>query len=414
MADNQTQQRDQDVVTYSTFAGLRNDVPPERFGQGDLALANNVDLDKSGELSRRDGYTSVLAGATHSVWGSPAGDTCYFMQGNVLKQFNADRSATTLATLQASAPVSFVKVNERTYFSNGVDTGVIERGAVRSWGAAPPTLPDVVVGVGNLPAGDYQFTLTWVAQDGQESGAPLAASVSVPAGGGLTFTGLPVSADPRIVAKKLYLSPPNGEEMFLALILANGQTSAAYAGDTGEFNLPLDTQFLQAAPAGQIVAYYRGHLFVAQGDAIYPSEEFAYEHFDPRRYIALDGRITMMAPILDRELYEAGKSSGFFIGTDRSCGVLVGSGPENFQYVPKANYGVVPGALAMVDGSMFQDGSAGMRELPMFLTTQGICTGMPDLTIRNLTRSRYQFTVGSQGAALFMPGPNRFIATSQS
>jgi hypothetical protein len=414
MADNQTPQRDQDVVSYSSFSGLRNDVTPDRFGQGDLAVANNVDLDKSGALSRRDGYSTVAAGSAHSVWSNPQGDVCYFMQGSVLKQLNADMSATTLATLKAAAPVSFIQVNGRTYFSNGVDTGVIEQGAVRSWGAAPPTLPGVQVGVGNMPAGTYQFTLTWAMNDGQESGAPGAALVQVPAGGGLLFNTLPVSADPRVVAKKLYLSPPNGEEMFLAGVFANTQTSGSYAGATTELNLPLDTQFRQAPPAGQVVAFYRGHMFVAQGDVIYPSDEFAYELFDPRRYIPADGRITMMAPIIDRELYDSGKSSGFFIGTDRSCGVLVGSTPADFQYVPKASYGAVYGAMTMVDGTMFQDGSAGMRELPMFLTTQGICVGMPDLTVKNLTRSRFSFDVGGQGAALFIPGPNRFIATSKT
>jgi hypothetical protein len=122
----------------------------------------------------------------------------------------------------------------------------------------------------------------------------------------------------------------------------------------------------------------------------------------------------MMLEMVDRELYDTGKSSGLFIGTDRSCGVLVGSSPADFQYVPKASYGVVFGASTVIDGTMFQDGAAGVRELPMFLTTQGICVGMPDLTIKNLTRSRYSFNVGSQGAALFMPGPNRFIATSKS
>lgn len=414
MADNQTQERDQDVVNYTTFSGLRNDVPPERFSQGDLARADNVNIDKSGELSRRAGYSLTLAGATHSLWSNRRGDTCFFMQGNVLQQLNADTSATPLKTLQASLPVSFVQVNDRTYFSNGVDTGVIEQGAVRSWGVAPPTLSDIAIGVGSLPAGTYQFTLTWVMADGQESGAPLADVVQVGAGSSIAFTSLPVSNDPRVIAKKLYLSPPNGEEMFLALIVANAQTSASYAGDTSEFNLPLDSQFLRAAPAGQIVAAYHGRTFVAQGDVIYPSEGFDFERFDPRKYIPVDGRVTMMAEIVDREMFDTGKSSGFFIGTDRSCGVLIGSSPETFQYVPKASYGVVAGAVTMVDGTMFQDGAIGVREVPMFLTTQGICVGMPDLTVKNLTRSRFTFPIGKQGAALFMPGPNRFIATSTS
>jgi hypothetical protein len=48
----------------------------------------------------------------------------------------------------------------------------------------------------------------------------------------------------------------------------------------------------------------------------------------------------------------------------------------------------------------------------MWHSQQGICVGMPDLSIRNLTRSKYTFSASGQGAAVFMPGPNRFIATN--
>jgi len=113
-------------------------------------------------------------------------------------------------------------------------------------------------------------------------------------------------------------------------------------------------------------------------------------------------------------MFDSGKNSGLFIGTDTSCGVLIGSSPEDFQYIRKTSYGAVDGALAYVDGALYGDNSLGARELPMWLSTQGICIGMPDMTIQNLTRTKFGFTVGSQGAAIFMPGPNRFIANSNS
>lgn len=414
MPDNQEQQRDSDVVAYTSYNGLRNDVTAERFSIGDLDVASNIDLDKTGRMARRAGYTRVGTGATHSLWANPQGTECYCMQGAVLNRVNADYSLTPLATLHASTHVSFWQVNERTFFSNGVDTGVVEQGAVRTWGVAPPTLPQVSTTVGAMPAGLYRFTMTFMREDGQESGAPLEGQVQVSTGAALQFTRIPVSNDPGVVAKWIYLSRPNGELLFRAIALLNQTTSAEYANDTTELNLELQTQFLQPAPAGQLITWYRGRMFVAVGDVIYPSEPFAHELFDLRAYIPLDGRVTLMMPIMDRELYDTGKNSGLFVGTDKSCGVLVGSQPEDFQYVPKTDYGAVFGAVAMVDGSVFQDGSAGARNLPMFITTGGLCVGLPELMIRNLTRTRFTFPVGTRGGAIFMPGPNRFIATSTS
>lgn len=409
---NQTQERDQDVVTYAKFSGLRSDVTPERFGPGDLAVADNVDLDKSGRLARRAGYTPVRAGAAHSLWADDEGQTCLFAQGGQLLQLNPDASAAPLMALGAPGlPLSYVRVSERIYFSNGVDLGLLEAGRVRSWGLAVPPLPVPSVTVGAMPAGLYQFALTYVRSDGQESGAPLAGSVTVPAGSGLTFA-LPTPTDPDVAGKVLYLSTPGGEVLYQAALMAAPLASFAYTNDTTELAYPLATQFLGPAPAGQLVAAYRGRVFVAAGDVLFFSTGLGYELFDLREYVALDGAITLLAPVMDKEISDNARSSGLFIGTDRSCGVLVGSDPKDFQYVPKTTYGALAGALDYVDGSLLEAGAAGARSLPMWLTTQGICVGGADMVIRNLTRTRYTFPAAGRGAALFMPGPNRFMATA--
>jgi len=293
------------------------------------------------------------------------------------------------------------------YFSNGTDTGIVEGGAARSWGLPVPPTPGVSVTVGNMGAGAYQFTMTYSRADGQESGAALAGRADVVDGSGLNFA-LPVSSDPSVVLKTLYISPPNSEVMYWALSAPNGQLTAQYANNALELNLPLLTQFLGPAPAGQLVGYYRGCMFVASGNVLYPSEPFAYELFDLRKNIQLDGRITMFAAMEDKD----GSSSGLFLGTDKSHGILFGDSPEDFRYVPKADYGVVEGAMTYVDGALYGDNSAGVRPLPVWLTTQGICVGMPDMQIKNLTRTKFGFTAAGTGAALFMPGPNRLIFTS--
>lgn len=411
MADQQAApQQDQDTIRYEVFTGLRNDRPVERFEHTDLAVGTNIDIDNSGSISRRPGYTQVLAGAFHSVWSDNS--QCLLVNGGQLKRADASYNLTTLKTLAgATSRISYSKINSRIYFASETDTGIIEQGIARSWGIAVPGIPGVSVGAGNMLAGTYQFSLTYMRADGQESGATLAGTVAVPGNSGLTFA-LPMSTDPTVVLKNLYLTTPNGEILYWALSVPNTQLTATYVGDTLELNLPLLTQFLGPAPTGQIVGYYSGHVFVASGDTLYPSEPLAHELFDLRKGIHMDGRITMFAAMEDKERQgvQQGMDSGLFVGTDRSCGVLIGK--DDFQYVPKVDYGAIEGAMAYVDGSLYGDNSAGARMLPMWLTTQGICVGMPQMELRNITRTKYGFQAARNGAAMFQPGPNKFVAVT--
>lgn len=426
MAEEQTKvpQPDQDTIRYEQFTGLRNDRPIERFEHTDLAAGTNIDIDNSGAISRRAGYAQVLAGAAHSLWSDNT--QCFLVSGGQLQSISAAYAATPLKTLvTANAPLSYAKINNRVYFSGAADTGIVEGGAARTWGLVVPGLPGVTATTGNLSAGVYQFSMTYSRADGQESGAPLAgqitlgtsATAGIAAGSdqgyGLSFT-LPVSADPGVVLKTLYLSPPNGDKLYWALSAPNSQTTAIYTGDALELSTPLLTQFLGPPPPGQLIGYYRGRMFVAVGDTLYPSKPLAYELFDLREYIQLDGRITMFAAMEDKERQgdTEGMNSGLFIGTDRSCGVLIGKDAEGFQYVPKVDYGAIERAQTYVDGSLYGDDSVGARLLPMWLTTQGICVGMPQMEIRNLTRTKFSFPAAGVGAALFVAGPNRVVFTA--
>lgn len=411
--DSQIPQRDEDVVAFSAFNGLRNDVNPERFDPGDLAVAQNINIDKSGEITRRDGFTLSSGGAAHSVWADDLQDVCLFVRAGMLRRLYADYSSQPVVALQApDSRVKCARVNDRVYWGNGTDAGVYENGRSRTWGLPVAPLPAAASTFGAMPAGSYQFAMTWLRSDGQESGAPLAGVLALTDGAGISFTA-PVSPNPDVVGKILYISAANGAVLYDCAHMANTDTQLTVAFDPATRDLELATQFLTPPPfAPNYVAFYRSRLFLACGDTLYWSLPHAPELFDPREYLQLDGRITMLAVLNDKDRQDTGRDSGFFIGTDRSVGILAGSDPRDFQYVQKANYGAIPGALDFVDGSLFRDGSAGARLLPMFLTTAGICVGMPQLEVNNLTRTKFSFPAAGRGAALFMPGPNRFLATA--
>ena len=405
-------EREPGLIAYAAFTGLRNTISHERLTTTELAVADNVDLDSSGRLARRDGYTSVLAGDFHSLWSDDEGTMCLYADGASLKRLNTNYTGTTLATLAGVGErISYAKVNDQVFYTNGVDTGVIDAGARRPWGLPAPELPGATATVGALYPGTYQFVVTQMTADGRESGAGLAGVIELTASGNGIIFDLPAVVDASIAYQLVYLSPPNEAVMYLAAQASSADTTVTCTG-LGDSALPLLTQFMSPAPAGQLTAFYRGRLYVAVGDTLFASSPLGYDLFDLREYVQLDGRITMLAPLTDKEFGDASRNSGFFIGTDRSCGILVGSGPADFQYVPKTRYGAVEGALAFVDGSVFADAATGARDVPVWLTTRGICAGLPNMEVRNLSQTRYTFTASGMGAAVFIPGPNRLITTS--
>jgi len=405
-----TVQRDKDTIVYAQFSGLRNDVDPERFDLGDMTVANNIDIDQTGRISRRPGYTLMRAGATHSMWATPNEDICMFVSGGWLHQMNDDFSDTALLQLvDGVSPMSYDRVNDCVYFSNGTDIGIVQNGVVRSWGLPVAPLPNVAATIGAMSAGTYQFNMVWLRADGQESGCGLNGTIQLDDSSGIDFT-IPIAPSPDVVGAIIYISPANSDLVFEAIVSAPGQT-VSWRSDPSSLSVPLATQFLGPPPAGHMVAFYRGHMFVAAGDTIFISQPYAYELFSMNRYIQFDSRVTMLIALSDLDHTEAGRSSGFFIGTERSTGILAGNNPDDFQYVKKADYGVVPGTVDAMDSSQLRDGQAGARIIPMWLSHVGVCVGMPDLAINNLTRGQYNFTAAGRGAALFIPNPARYIAT---
>lgn len=372
---------------YRQWAGLRNNTSAERFQQTDLVAAQNVVLDNTGRLKRREGQTLKLSGATHSLWSF--GDLCLMVQGTELKQLHADFTATTLrAGLTANQPMSYCYVAGRVYYSNGLETGVVEGQRSRSWGVIPPmTQGSAVATVGDMRPGVYQWAVTYLRGDGQESGTGLAGEINLPDGGGLVFT-LPVSDDPDVTHKLLYLSPPNGDVLYEAALLKNSDTTATYA-DTGvRLNRPLDTQFKQPAPAGHIVAHYRGRMLVAIDNSLFYSDAFGYELFDLRHWYTFDSRIQIVAPT----------ENGIFVATEHRTEFVQGKDAHEFELIHRADYGAVEGTLAYLPARLLGlDG--GEDDVAIWTATQGICLGMAGGSLLNLTNPNYQIPVRANGGA---------------
>lgn len=388
---------------HEKFAGLRNNIDAGEFDLDDLEVALNTDINDSNVIQRRKGFgAAVAAGSYHSLW-SGAG-VCLVVTSTTLKRVAADYTLTTIRSgITAGLPMSYYAVGARTYYSNGVESGVVENGVSRSWGLEVPTLPVVSAISGLLRAGRYQVAVTYLRSDGQESGASRARVFELLEPGGLRVSNIPVSTDLDVSSKAIYISHWNGETLYRKAVVDNSVTSVDIVED-GVSTLPLLTQQLEPPPAGQIVSSYNGRVLVACGAVIYPSEPYAYELFDHRATLTLESDITLVAPV----------TGGIFVGTDNGTIYLQGDDLSRVNFVPKADYGVIPGTLAMVQSDTLGTGTTN-GTAHIWASKQGLCIGADNGEYRNLTQERFSYPVTDRGAGLVRRhrGMNQYVAVLQ-
>lgn len=366
------------MIPFDGFAGLRNDVPTDRYEIGDLQIANNVIIDDSNKIVRRDGYIEKVSGNVHSLWSKES--LCFYCMEDRLYQLHDDYTSTLIRSdLTENAPMSYAWIADRVYFCNGHENGVIDGGIARSWGMDVPGPFNATDYPGTMDAGTYQFTMTFVRMDGQESGATTAEKIEV-SGGGIRFTDLPVSDDDTVTHKIIYLSTANGESLMEALAIENDVTEATVT-ECLTVN-PLETFGLCPPPVGHIVAEYFGHVILAVDDFLYVSKAYGPEHFDALDYFAFDSRITMIGVT----------SNGVFIGTEQSLCFISGTAVDEWNVTEVSKYGVREGSHVVTHSRLL--GMEGTPEgyVSIWLSDQGICAGFSGGTVYNLTDPRYQHT----------------------
>lgn len=376
---------DKDVVQFADFTGLRNTVEPENMETGDLVTATNVDVTDAKRLRRRKGFDApVVSGACHSFWSS--GDIALVARGAELLLVNPNFTTITLRSdLTLDSPISFSRVGDRVFFSNGYENGVIESGAARSWGLPVPALPAVAKITGALRPGKYQYVTTVRGALGQESGAGLAGLIELTEPGGLAFSGF--GAFSPGLSINLYLTQPDGDQLYLAEELSTGATAAVVTTPRDGTTL-LVTQFLSPPPTGSHIGYAYGRMYVAHGNRTYYSEPYAPELFDLRKQYQSESLVTMVAPI----------DGGLFIGSETDVGWVGGTDPEKGEFVSRVPYGVIPGTLAY--GSPDDTSGSPGGSVVYFATTGGIMRGTPGGVLENLTRDRYEYPTAARGAGV--------------
>lgn len=395
---------------FDDFRGLRNNVGANTFVPGDMVEALNIDIDDALNVHRRRGFsTSVTTAVDRSIWAHAA--ICLGVGSNALKLVNPDYTTKTLRSgLAAGRPLSYAVLGDRVFWSNGVETGVVQDGQNRTWGLdVPGTAVGTAVG-GTLPAGAYQYTTTYLRDDGQESGAGLAGTITLSSNGGIALSAIPVSSDPSVTYKAIYLTSSGGEILYAVGVIANTETTFAVR-EQRKLGSPLLTQFLQPPPPGDFVAESRGHLLVATGSYLYPSEPYSPELFDLRRRVPFEDVITMIAPINDGSRM---RMHGLYVGTRSHLIWVQGDSPTNWEYRVLAQYGVIPGTLFFGDGDLLGGGDS-KEKIAYFATERGLCAGKIAGNFVNLTESRFAYPIQQYGAGVVRRhrGTAQYLCTMQ-
>lgn len=299
-----------------------------------LRDAVNVDIISDGKLRLRPGITQVKAEPTaHSLY-----STSKFMvwvSGNELRV--ADRSLLTTTVLTDSRlarPISCVNVNGDIYFSNEDINGIIRsNGTYEPWGvAAPTTAPTAVSSSGG--SNIYQVTCTFVTESGQESGAPLATTVTSGEIPSFTIYDVPQPTDTRVKYIRIYMTNIDGIELQQIIDLPVGVTTWGVYGFFAK-GAALTTQFMEPPPCGQLLEVYNGIIYIASGNNVYHTQPLNYGLYDAENdFFMYSSRVTLIKAAID----------GLYVGADQLY-YLQASGTTNVSQVDVMPYKAVEAAV---------------------------------------------------------------------
>ena len=390
-------------MNYRKFSGINNIAPQDALisyetGKGTAELTAyldeglNIDLDDNGYLRRRKGRGSAAyTGTVHSLFSDER--ICLFREAALLKRFYPDNTTQTLRTgLDTSLlPMAYLSLNNKIYYSDMADNGVVEDGASRTWGLETPLPPFIerVTG-GNLKAGGYLACLTYSRSDGQESGSSDIDYVYAQDNEGFNII-LPVSSDPSVNAVNIYLTTRDADTFYLAGQEANGTTEFMYMGDGSDLTLALRTKGLSPVPKGHILEFYNGRIYIARDNIIHYSEPYAFELCNlAKNYIPLESRITMMRRI----------NTGMVVSTEDKTMLLQGNDVPEFRVIGIFQYGAIEGSDCRVDGIVIDDSFIGRSVV--WSTNKGICCINEDGSFyKNLTENIYRTPPAYRGAGLY-------------
>jgi len=319
------------------FYGLDNTSDPLTLNLGYLATADNIDITDAGKITRRAGFDLDTAGQITGAYGTIDLQRMFYVLAGELVAMDG---AVVIASGLSSDLMHWAEINDRVFFANGTDYGIIEPdNTVSPWSWTAPSAPALLAVSGDLPPGQYRVACTFVLPDGRETGAGMESEIELLDGQALQISD--ITQEPGL-RTRVYLAPANSEVFQL---MSDDAPEALYWNSSPDWlGIELETADLDQVPVGStVIQAWRAQIYAAQylpetgNTAIWRSRAFGFHLFDLHSaYLAVNGRVLMMAPT----------DAGLLIATDKAVHIYDGE-----TLATLAKYGVVPGCAWSTDQS---------------------------------------------------------------
>lgn len=390
------------TVELDSFKGLNNVLPPERTGSEYLKEAMNIDIDKSGGIRKRKGYTKVISGDFHSLWSTHDKSRCFAVKDGDLVEIYSDYTTDIVLSSIGEDKISFEEVDGEIYYITDSITGIISKSGIRSFGLERPLhSPTLSIGIGSLSAGVYQIAVTYIDSDMRESGTGRASQITVGTNQGISLSNIPVSTDSNITGVRIYCTTPNGEVLYLQDTVANGITSYTITG-VRESVTPLKSFNIFKAPSGQILRHAHGRMWIAKDNILHYSEPFAYDWWKySSNFFVFEERIRAVMPTED----------GLWVASDRLY-YLSGKSPDRMNRSEREPVKVVEGSDIKIPGSYIFIENTPIGYKWIFTTDKGVFVAFNDGIVLNMTEQNVSLPEALDGTGLFIQegGINRYLS----
>lgn len=192
----------------------------------------------------------------------------------------------------------------------------------------------------------------------------------------------------------------DGESEWISPVIRPTETLGAISG-----------RMLTAPPRASEIEAYSGRIYLAAGRVLWATELYLYDYIDrTKNFITLEDDITMVRAVED----------GLYVGTMSQLLFLKGTFAQGLALSRVMDCQVVQGSAVSVPYSKVHPGARqgpvpeGFG--PVFMTAAGICLGLPNGQVYNLTQDRVVFPGMQRAAALYREdqGANSYVAVADS
>lgn len=191
----------------------------------------------------------------------------------------------------------------------------------------------------------------------------------------------------KAVESQVYFS--NGYQT--GIIDLDSMTTKAWQGQA--YVGPPTSRSFSDPPAGHLIEYYAGRMWIGAGNILYFTEPFALSWVDmAKNLIPFRSRLRVVREV----------RSGLVISSSQALYFFGGSNPDDMQVHKLALYPAIEGTDVALEGEDMPEEMQGGGVI--LTTTQGICVVDEAGSFRNLTRDRIDYPPGSKGCAYLYRG----------